>query len=182
MYIPTLIHVYLFTGVFLLSGALKGKGASGYIALGTFVVFPVLLCVLFTGWHNPISGWASASYWPFAHLNTVTLKNHSLNIYTNTASILLTRVIAFAYTYHYLNWFSKTRIINWHQISSKRAILICLLWAGSVGLYFYNYGIGFKWLFLLSLVHVIMEFPLNHRSFIGVGRELKNRWSPSAGK
>ena len=28
--------------------------------------------------------------------------------------------LAFAYTYHYLNWFSKTLIIKWHQVAKKK--------------------------------------------------------------
>jgi len=30
------------------------------------------------------------------------------------------RLMAFAHTYHYLNWFSKASVIEWHQISSRR--------------------------------------------------------------
>jgi hypothetical protein len=182
LYLPTLIHVYVFTGVFLLSGALKSKNVSGYIALAAFIVCPVLLCVLFTHWHNNPSAWAFKNYQPFHRLNSITLRNPLINIYTDTASIILTRVIAFAYTYHYLNWFSKTSIINWHRISVTRAVIIGLIWTASVALYFYNYRIGYKWLFMLSMVHVILEFPLNHRTFIGVGRELKSRFSPLSSK
>jgi hypothetical protein len=178
LYMPTLIHVYVFTGAFLLYGALKNKNVSGYIAFFVFLVCPLLLCILFTAWYNTTTDWAVANYGPFTHLNTTTLRNQVVNIYTNSASIMLTRVIAFAYTYHYLNWFSKTPIINWHRISLTRAIIIGLIWAASVALYFYNYRIGYKWLFLLSLLHVVLEFPLNHRSFIGIGKELKSRFSP----
>jgi hypothetical protein len=178
LYMPTLIHVYIFTGAFLLLGALKNKNASGYIALFTFLICPLLLSTLFITWHNEPTTWAISNYHPFIRLNTTTLRNQSINIYTNSASIILTRIIAFAYTYHYLNWFSKTRIINWHRISVTRALLIGLIWAASVALYFYNYRIGFKWLFMLSLLHVVLEFPLNHRSFIGIGKEIKSRLSP----
>ena len=115
-------------------------------------------------------------------INTTTLRNQTMNIYTHKGSIILTRVIAFAYTYHYLNWFSKTRVINWHRISLTRAIIIGLIWAASVGLYFYNYRIGYRWLFILSLSHVILEFPLNHRSFVGIGREIKRRLIPMAAR
>ena len=31
------------------------------------------------------------------------------------------------------------------------------------------------WLFMLSLLHTILEFPLNHRGFMGTGREIKSR-------
>ena len=174
LYVPTLIHVYIFTGAFMLFGALKDKTVSGYIAFAFFLLCPVLLCILFTSWHNNTAAWAISSYGDFGRLNTTTLRNPTLNIYTSQASIILTRLIAFAYTYHYINWFSKTRIINWHHISVTKAAVIVVLWAASVALYFYNYRIGIKWLFLLSLVHVILEFPLNHRSFIGIGRALKN--------
>jgi len=182
LYMPTLIHVYIFTGAFLLLGALKSKNVSGYMAFFTFLICPLLLSTLFITWHNEPTAWAISNYHPFIRLNTTTLRNQSINIYTNSASIILTRIIAFAYTYHYLNWFSKTRIINWHRISVTRAIIIGLIWAASVALFFYNYRIGFKWLFMLSLLHVVLEFPLNHRSFISIGKELRSRFSPMSVK
>ncbi|WP_295677245.1 hypothetical protein [uncultured Mucilaginibacter sp.] len=172
LYVPTLIHVYFFTGAFMLFGVLKDKIVSGYIAFFVFLACPVLLCVLFSQWHNSTAAWAINSYGDFGRLNTTTLRSHSLDIFNNPASIILTRLIAFAYTYHYINWFSKTRIIKWHQVGVTRAVFIGVIWFASVGLYFYNYRLGIKWLFLLSLTHVILEFPLNHRSFIGIGRKL----------
>ena len=180
LYIPTLIHVYFFTGAFLLFGALKDKSISGYLALMVFVLCPVLFCLLFTGYSVNPTAWAISNYGHFASLNTTTLRSRAIHIYTSPASVILTRVIAFAYTYHYINWFSKTRIIKWHRISVSRSVIIALVWAASVILYFYNYRLGIKWLFLLSLSHVILEFPLNHRSFIGIGKELRalTRFSP----
>ncbi|HEY4196692.1 MAG TPA: hypothetical protein VGM63_14210 [Mucilaginibacter sp.] len=182
LYMPTLIHVYIFTGAFLLFGALKSKDISGYLAFITFLLCPVLLCILFTDWHSMPTNWAVNNYKPFVSLNTTTFRNQVINIYTNKGSVILTRVIAFAYTYHYLNWFSKTRVINWHRISSRRAIIIGLIWAASVALYFFNYRIGYRWLFMLSLLHVVLEFPLNHRSFMGIGREIRNRFLPITAK
>jgi hypothetical protein len=172
LYVPTLIHVYFFTGAFMLFGALKDKIASGYIAFFVFLACPVLLVVLFGHWHNNTAGWAMHSYGDFGRINTTTLRNHTLAIFNNPASIILTRLIAFAYTYHYINWFSKTRIIKWHQVGIARVLFIGLIWVASVALYFYNYRLGIKWLFLLSLTHVLLEFPLNHRSFIGIGRKM----------
>jgi hypothetical protein len=79
--------------------------------------------------------------------------------------------IAFAYTYHYLNWFSKTSVIGWHKkLTQKRSITIALLWIGSVALYMYHYKIGFTLLLFLSFVHVFMEFPLNVISIRAVGQ------------
>ncbi len=179
LYMLTLIHVYVFTGAFLLHGALKSKNISGYIAIAAFLICPLLLSIVFTNWHTTPTAWAINNYIPFSRLNKTTLHSQIINVFTNKASIMLTRVIAFAYTYHYINWFSKTSVINWHKISKTRAIIIGLIWAALVALYFYNYRIGFRWLFILSFLHVILEFPLNHRSFIGIGKELKRKLLPA---
>jgi hypothetical protein len=175
LYVPTLIHVYFFTGAFMLLGALKDKNVSGYIAFIVFLACPLLLCMLLPGWHSSVSGWAATNYADFGRLNTTALRNQHIDIFNNPFSIILTRLIAFAYTYHYVNWFSKTCVINWHKMSIKRSFIIGIIWLASIALYFYNYRIGIKWLFMLSLAHVILEFPLNHRSFVGIGRELGRR-------
>jgi hypothetical protein len=41
--VPTLIHVYVFTGLFMLFGALKARSKSGLWQMVGFVVFPILL-------------------------------------------------------------------------------------------------------------------------------------------
>jgi hypothetical protein len=83
---------------------------------------------------------------------------------------------AYAYTYHYLNWFSKTKIINWHKVPKKYLIASVGIWILAVALYFYNYKIGLMALFFLSVLHVFLEFPLNHLTFIGIFKELKARF------
>ncbi|MFM7300599.1 MAG: hypothetical protein ACKO1R_05600, partial [Crocinitomicaceae bacterium] len=45
--VPTLIHVYLFTGLFMLYGALKSRSYSGLIQVAFFVLVPFLLFNLF---------------------------------------------------------------------------------------------------------------------------------------
>jgi hypothetical protein len=77
---------------------------------------------------------------------------------------MFTRFVAFIYLYHYLNWFSKTSIIKWHEVSKDRLIIITTLWFFAVALYFYDYMLGFEVLFTLSLMHVFLEFPLNFRT------------------
>ncbi|MEO3403182.1 hypothetical protein AAFN85_04720 [Mucilaginibacter sp. CAU 1740] len=174
LYIPTLIHVYIFTGAFLSLGALRERNISGYATFAVFLICPVLLSLLFTDVHHQPTQWATNGYKYFEHINITTLRNQTVNVYTNQASIILTRIIAFAYTYHYINWFSKTKVINWHRVSKTVAVVIILIWIASVSLYFYDYRLGIKWLFMLSLAHVILEFPLNHKSFIDIGRQLKS--------
>ncbi|WP_184550408.1 hypothetical protein [Mucilaginibacter sp. FT3.2] len=177
LYLPTLIHVYVFTGSFLLLGALKNKTFSGYLAFFTFLICPVMLCVLFTNMHSTPTQWAIHNYKHFANINTTTLRSKAIDIYNNKASIMLSRFISFAYTYHYINWFAKTRVINWHHITVTRSVIIGILWIASVGLYFYNYQLAIRWLYILSLAHVILEFPLNHRSFMGIGKEMRARFA-----
>ena len=95
-------------------------------------------------------------------------------LYQNPAALALMSFIAFAYTYHYLNWFSKTSIIRWHEISRNRGITVLVLWVLSLGLYAWNYRLGFRWLFFLSITHVFLEFPLNQLTLLNIGREIKN--------
>ena len=80
--------------------------------------------------------------------------------------------LAFAYTYHYLNWFSKTSIIRWHEIPKSRTVLIVALWIISLAIYARDYTTGMAALYFLSILHVMLEFPLNHYTFAGIAREL----------
>ena len=180
IYLPTLIHVYLFTGAFILYGALKSHSKSGYLSFLVFIAC-ALVCVLYTPRAGyAISDYVRQSYDPFSVLSVRLILDFNLgelasrdDIYFSSAGETAMRFIAFAYTYHYLNWFSKTSIIRWHKISRSRYIVVCLLWLVSIGIYIYDYGLGFRWLFLLSFAHVFLEFPLNHQSFIGIGKLLR---------
>ena len=73
--------------------------------------------------------------------------------------------LAFAYTYHYLNWFSKVEIIKWHHMPKRRVVVLGGLYVLSIGIYLYDYAIGLTALLFLSLLHVILEFPLNAITF-----------------
>jgi hypothetical protein len=73
----------------------------------------------------------------------------------------LTSLLAFVYTYHYLNWFIKADVIRWAAIPRLRLALVAAASASSTALYFYDYAFGFTVLLALSLVHVVLEFPLN---------------------
>jgi hypothetical protein len=94
-------------------------------------------------------------------------------IFGSAGGIKIMRFIAFAYTYHYLNWFSKTSIIKWHLVDKKYLIATLAIWLSAVGIYAYDYKTGLKFLFLLSFMHVFLEFPLNCKTFADLGEELK---------
>ena len=114
--------------------------------------------------HLPMAG-ADKEYW--LH-----------QIFYSKTGILLARFIAFAYTYHYLNWFSKTRIIQWHKVPRYRFVLVVVFWIISIGIYTYDYVSGIIWLFFLSYLHVLFELPLNFISIIGIGKSIKNYTFP----
>ncbi len=190
VYLPTLLHVYVFTGAFLLYGALKRSSRSGYAAFGVFVVC-ALACFMIPPIGTQPTAWAQTNYaGPFVDLSLALLlhvggldwgdlarmgRADQAFLFTDALAIAAARFIAFAYTYHYLNWFSKTEVIRWHDVPRARLIGVGVVWAISVGLFFYDYAVGFRWLFFLSFAHVVLEFPLNHKSFLGIGNELARR-------
>jgi hypothetical protein len=73
----------------------------------------------------------------------------------------LTSLLAFVYTYHYLNWFIKAEIIDWNKMTKQRLALVVAASGASTALYFYDYAFGFSVLLAFSLAHVVLEFPLN---------------------
>jgi len=190
LFLPTLVHVYFFTGLFILSGALKGGVPSGYVSLLCFVACPLLFLLI-----RPETAIASQTIrdtysGPFAMINFTLLQYFEpqsvaggsekaiQGVFGSAAGFAIMRMIAFAYTYHYLNWFAKTSVIQWHRISKTRMLVIGLLWLASVTCYVVDYTLGFKVLFCLSFVHVFLEFPLDHLTFLSICRELAKRVSP----
>jgi len=192
---PTIIHVFVFTGLFILIGALKSNSNTGKISLGVFIACAVITLFAGTGLNIEIAGEAiQYNYSSFRKLSKVlmalfgmfgaqngsvlpaaygsSLNETDLLVYFSTTGIKVMRFIAFAYTYHYLNWFSKTSVIQWHNTKRINLVAIIAIWIASVALYIFDYKTGLKWLFLLSFGHVLLEFPLNHRSFIEVKERL----------
>lgn len=217
--LPTLIHVYVFTGLFMLFGALKSRSKSGLLSVLVFVVCPILLYLLFQDkTFVAVTKYGQDSYkaggdgffdtnltflTEMFNVHFPPLKDAAGNalfyengqpaydysnaanvVFHSKAGILLMRFIAFAYTYHYLNWFSKTEVIRWHKVPKARFIGVLVLWVASLILYGINYGLGLRWLYFLSFCHVLLEFPLNVFSITGIGKELvtisKNGFKPVA--
>lgn len=191
VFLPTLIHVYLFTLLFMLYGAIKSKSTFGY-----FGVACMILCIIIivTSKINPknyvltqetITTFFSSNMQfvlgTIADILGIKEGKNAASIF-NPVVIKAQIFIAFAYTYHYLNWFSKTSIIKWHQITKKEGITILGLWAISVALYMYDYKTGFVLLMFLSYLHVLLEFPLNYitiNSFFKKIGEIFKKPSPS---
>jgi len=186
VYLPTVIHVFIFTALFIIYGALKSKSILGFISI---LVFAICACSFFyfPAGYQPLASieYIQKSYQGFAMLNQMLLNlfgftelqgfnQASVNaIFNSQSGYMVMRFVAFAYTYHYLNWFSKTSVIQWHKVPKTTLAIVVVLWIASILLYAYDYMIGLKWLFLLSFLHVLLEFPLNYRSVIGIGQEMK---------
>lgn len=188
VFLPTLIHVYFFTGFFMLYGALKSKSRFGIPAIIALAICPLLLSFIFPNKaFFPPTDYSIKAYELFKtvnvnwliHMNGVPLQNNLDSwdriVYHSSAGIVLMRFIAFAYTYHYLNWFSKTKIIQWHNIPKIRFAAVIIIWIISIGLYLSDYATGLRWLVFLSFLHVLLEFPLNVTSIIGIGTYFKER-------
>jgi len=250
--VPTLIHVYVFTGLFMLYGALKSRSKTGLLSVATFILIPIIL-VFYTPVNpktNFLSDFGKKAYYAdgdgFFYTNVSILDHFKLideplltnkqyldsvvnkksagnqfpvaeraritdslknklsenfivpnseseyynkpipvkfaipintkeyywnTIFFSTFGIMLMRFIAFAYLYHYLNWFSKTEVIRWHKVPKLRFVLVIGLWLTACGLYAYDYALGLSFLFFLSFSHVLLEFPLNIVSIVGIGKE-----------
>ncbi len=182
VWLPTIVHVFIFTGAFILFGALKSRSKSGIISLIIFIACAAIFFIYVPeNFGIAVSEYGKKAYSFFRIVNTSlyelfgfgTLSRDDVALYMNPKAVAVMRFIAFAYTYHYLNWFSKTTVIKWNQVSKRRMSVIIFLWVASVVLYAISYKVGFYALFLLSMLHVFFEFPLNHFTFIGIGKELK---------
>jgi hypothetical protein len=175
----TIIHVLVFTAAFVLLGALKSRSCWG---LASVAVYAACVASFFVIWPaaSPASAFIRHSYQPFEALNSQLIRTLGLgpgsalrDIYESPAGGAVMRLIAFAYTYHYLNWFTKTPVIGWNKVSPKRAGAIAALWLAAMAVYAYDYLLGFVVLYSLSVLHVMLELPLNHLTFAGIGRELR---------
>ena len=185
MFLPTIVHVYLFTLLFMIFGAIKTKSMPGFISC---------LCVIACPFIIGFSHINANDYMITEQVKTTFFKSDFQNLVANIAGIfgsigddnefhLISEIgikiqifIAFCYTYHYLNWFSKTTVIGWSKnITKPKFLLLATLWFLSIGLYYYDYRVGFCALFTLSLIHVFFEFPLNIISIHGILSGLREK-------
>jgi hypothetical protein len=170
----TIVHVLVFTAAFVLFGALKSRSPSGIASLGVFAVC-IVGCLGATLTSVTVPDTVRLAYRSFEPLNLLLsqlLRFPATSVYDSPGGTAVMRLIAFAYTYHYLNWFSKTSIIGWHHIPRSRAVAIVIAWVAAVCLYAVNFAAGTAVLYAASLLHVLLEFPLNIQTGVGIGRLL----------
>ncbi len=178
--LPSIIHVFIFTWLFMLYGVLKEKSLPGLISIGVLILCTAIIFIVQPqNLFYTVSNYTQKSYALFAELNYRLVNVLGMEaitdvkqVYSSNSGFVIMRFIAFAYTYHYLNWFSKTSVIKWHQVPKNVLIGTIVLWLLSVALYLIDYNLGLKVLFFLSFLHVFLEFPLNIVSFTGIGKEV----------
>ena len=138
VFLPTIIHVLIFTWAFMLYGVIKNKSFAGYLSVGALGVIALSFFVIKApGLQYQVSSYVSKSYDLFYLLNkflidffglTVNSNDAETIVYKTNAGFIIMRFIAFSYTYHYLNWFSKTSIIQWHKVPKKTLLITLALW------------------------------------------------------
>jgi hypothetical protein len=177
VFLPTIIHVYLFTLIFMAFGAKKSKSAPGFIAVGLAILVPILI----SGVEFP-SG--TFEFSPVMKDTYVQSGFHKTAMHTagffgwndgtsfffyEQLELRLMTFLSFIYMYHYLNWFSKTSLIQWHKtLTLKRSLIIGSTWLILLALFYINYKWGLLVAIFFSMIHVILEFPLNVLSMKGL--------------
>lgn len=177
-FLTTVIHVFVLTALFVLAGSLRSRSVSGMLSFAVMVACGAACLLAPASGITPGPG-VREVYTPFVVLNVHLAALFGWEpfrtfdeLFGSPAGIAVMRFIAFSYTYHYLNWFSKTKVIGWHEIPRWRAVTVLAAWALAVGLYVVDYRIGVATLAGLSLLHVLLEFPLDHSTLVDLGRRL----------
>lgn len=166
--LPTVVHIYIFTGCFMLYGALSSQSLWGKLSFATYVLCGGIFIFLTPHDYMVAPSYVANNIEMFDNVANYLADLLSFNGWIDGVAML--GFLSFAYTYHYLNWFSKVNIIKWHDAPKHRLISIGVLYLCSIALYLYDYKIGFGALLFLSILHVILEFPLNILTFKNLGR------------
>jgi hypothetical protein len=157
--LPTLIHVSLFTLVFMALGAWRSGDKVQWLMVALYVAAIATILIAPPTAATWIPSFAKAGQDYFA--NVAPALGRLLGIRDLRLDTRLTGLLAFVYTYHYLNWFIKAEVIRWNAMTRNRLVLVVAASAASTALYFYDYAFGFTVLLAFSLAHIVLEFPLD---------------------
>jgi len=165
--LPTLVHVSLFTLVFMALGAARSRSPVQFGLVAAYLVAIVLIMAVPPSSATAIPALAALAHDSFG--NVPQALGRALGIADLKLDARLTGLLSFVYTYHYLNWFIKAEVIRWADVPKLRLALVAALSIAATAFYFYDYVLGFALLLSLSLTHVLLEFPLNSVSFRQLG-------------
>jgi hypothetical protein len=165
--LPTLIHVSLFTLVFMVLGAVRSKSPAQFALVAAYVAALTLIMMVPPSAATEIPTLAKLAQESFG--NVPQALGRTLGIPDLKLDGRLTGLLSFVYTYHYLNWFIKAEVIRWADVPKLRLAIIGAMSVAATAFYFYDYVLGFAVLLSLSLTHVLLEFPLNSVSVRQLG-------------
>lgn len=157
--LPTFIHVSIFTLVFMTLGALRSHSRAQFVLIGAYLLAVAAILVVPPSTRTVIPIFASLGRYYFG--DVAPSLGSIFGIPDLQFAGRITGLLSFVYTYHYLNWFIKADVIRWTKMSRPRLIGVAGLSVASTGLCIYDYGFGITVLLLVSLLHVLLEFPLN---------------------
>ena len=171
--LPTLIHVFGFTLLFMVAGARRRSDPLAWLNIGLLAGATGLIWTFpFSSGVPQVSSSAMEIYASngFHSLHSALLsatRKEDLQVFSFGDETLfrLQIFIAFAYVHHYLNWFIKTDLIGWHRdLQLRHWVGLVGVWAACMTLFAVDYRLGALGILSLSFLHVILEFPLNVQS------------------
>jgi hypothetical protein len=171
--LPTLIHVSLFTLIFMTLGAVRTRSSVQFALVGLYLVAIAAILVVPPSAGTVIPVFARLGQDYFGDI-APTLGN-LFGVPNLQFAGRITGLLSFVYTYHYLNWFIKADVIRWAHMPRGRMLGVAALSVASTGLCFYNYDVGITVLLVVSLMHVLLEFPLNAVAMRQLGSALLRR-------
>lgn len=167
--LPTLVHVVLFTTLFMVHGWRAGRARHDLSTLLAYLACFALIGVA-RGAPAPALPGVAAAWDTMIGFLAVRLQDTatSWGVAPDHAAVAVPRLLAFAYAHHFLNWFDKTERVGWHRLPTGTLLGIGLAWAGFVGAYAWDVETGLLLVLLPNLLHVVMELPLNWRTATGL--------------
>lgn len=159
--VPTLVHVFVMTAMFVVAGAVRAKTRIEWAVVATLAFCAISFVVV------PCLDLADGLMFDRAR-ETFGKVFGALGVDDVGAASALLGFTAFAYAYHYLNWFLKARTIGWSTMTVERRILLGAIWALIAVAYVIDVRLGLIVSLPLSFGHVLLEMPLN----VSVGRRL----------
>ncbi|MHC2625310.1 hypothetical protein ACVIW2_007342 [Bradyrhizobium huanghuaihaiense] len=169
--IPTLIHVSLFTLIFMVLGAYRSGSRVQAALVVIYLVAIATILLLPPAAEIRIASFARVGQDYFGNVGPAL--SRLFGVPGLVLDTRLTSLLAFVYTYHYLNWFIKADVIRWAEVPKARLAAMAAASAASTALYFYDYAFGFTFLLALSLIHILLEFPLNSLALRQLGSAIQ---------
>jgi hypothetical protein len=157
--LPTFIHVSIFTLIFMSLGAIRSRSVAQAFIVGAYLAAIAAILVVPPSTRMLIPEFARLGEYYFG---PVAPQLGSLFGQPDLQFAgRVTGLLSFVYTYHYLNWFIKADVIRWARMPRGRLAAVAVLSVAATAFCFYNYTWGITVLLVVSLAHVLLEFPLD---------------------